>query len=114
MLNLLPFTEIDWDCYAGCEDKEPLIADDVITITLDGLDYVGQVIVDGFHVAIHLNLAIALVSNEPKYKMEHPFLDEEMTIIKECMTKLFAKADAESIPDKPTTDWLFLRGFKIC
>jgi hypothetical protein len=113
MLNLTPFQDIDWDCYAGCEDKNPLIADDVITIDLNGCGYVGQVIVDGFFVVIHIDLASYLENDDISSIKDHPVLNQEMSIISEHMTREFAVNMAKSIPDKPTAEWLFLNGFKL-
>jgi len=108
-----PFEQIDWDCYAGCEDKNPLIADDVITIDLDGHGYVGQVIVDGFFVVIDLNLASYLDNDDITSIKDHNFLSEQMSAMSEHMTREFAVNMAKSIPDKPTAEWLFLNGFKL-
>jgi hypothetical protein len=113
-MKMKAFTELDWDCYAGCEDKNPMIADDVLTIDLDGHGYVGEVIVDGFFVVIHLNLASWIGEDEDKSSIEnHNYLNEEMSAISEHMTKEFAVNMAKSIPDKPTAEWLFLNGFKL-
>ena len=95
------------------EDSNPMIADDVITIDLDGRNYVGQVIVDRFHVVIHASLASYLDDEDISSIKGHPVLNEEMSIIREYMTRKFATDAAESIPDKPTAEWLFLNGFQL-
>ena len=39
--EMRPFTKLDWDCFLGCESKEPMIGDG----KLDGNEYV--IVLDG-------------------------------------------------------------------
>lgn len=36
-LSFRPFSDVDWDCWAGCESAEPLICEtDDFTVIIDG------------------------------------------------------------------------------
>jgi len=105
-MKLRPFEEIDWDCYSGCEDKNPLIGTEEYQITLDGYDFFFDVIVDKFTVSLELFC-------EDLIGKSHSTLSENVTITKECMAHKLAIADAESIQDNPTPEWLLLNGFRL-
>lgn len=105
-MELRPFNQDDWDCFAGCEDTEPLISDEEFEVTIDGFVFDGIVLVDKFTIAINLTC-------EEMEITDHPVLNEDMSIVKECVTKQNAVLDVGNLPNDPTADWLFLHGFQL-
>lgn len=56
-MNLNPFTESDWDAFAGCDSKHPFISEeDFIMYGEEDFTYIGLIIVDGKTVQVHGSL----------------------------------------------------------
>ena len=105
-MELRPFEDSDWNCYAGCEDENPLIGTEEYKMTLDGYTFFFDVIVDKFTVSLELFC-------EDLVEKSHSILCENVTITKECMARKLAIVDAKSIQNNPTPEWLLLNGFHL-
>lgn len=107
MVAMRNFDQDDIAAFSGFDynPEKAMISEDVITVEILDVAYVGRVIQHGFTITLHLETGCGVKPPSELYR--------HLTIESETLTVNSARWLCEAMPEKPTVSWLFTKEFKI-